>query len=299
MTVNGKRKGKAGEREVVELWKRWFPGAKRGFQYRDGSEAADVIGIPYWCEVKRYMRLYPSIWAGAWNQAVQAMTLACGREHIPGLMEVVVIARENRTAWAVLTTASLLQDLGFNGPNDYFRHPNLVEGADLRKIEWSQFSELLDQQNGVTMQPKDLTISGVRVPDTDQFLIHLNGILVSLTGRSFRLLALLALARLNGRDGWLSAADCEGQNVEYMTKEVFRLKHEIWDKAPRESALTWQTWQIIENNRRGGYRLVIEPNAISILSHLVDDFGDADVQRALEQYQKRRTHAKRVVVSVN
>lgn len=48
-----RRKGHSFERYVAQLFRRWFPDARRGLQYRDGKECCDVEGTPYWIECKR------------------------------------------------------------------------------------------------------------------------------------------------------------------------------------------------------------------------------------------------------
>ena len=142
--ANSRQKGKDGEREVALLWKSLgFENARRGLQFRDGSDNSDVIGVPYWVEVKRYSHLYPAIWANAWNQAVAARNLACEREYIPDLYDVVVMARENRKDWSVLVSVDLLRALRYDGENHQFQHANLVEGEDLRKISWDEWAKLV------------------------------------------------------------------------------------------------------------------------------------------------------------
>lgn len=46
-------KGKRGEYEARDFLKRWFPEARRGAnQSRNGADAADVEGTPFWVEAK-------------------------------------------------------------------------------------------------------------------------------------------------------------------------------------------------------------------------------------------------------
>jgi len=45
-------KGHSFEREIAIRFRELFPGARRGLQYRDGSDASDVIGTPWWVECK-------------------------------------------------------------------------------------------------------------------------------------------------------------------------------------------------------------------------------------------------------
>lgn len=52
-----RRKGHQFERDVAKLFRRWFPEARRGLQYRDGRECCDVEGTPYWIECKRRKKI--------------------------------------------------------------------------------------------------------------------------------------------------------------------------------------------------------------------------------------------------
>jgi len=45
-------KGHNFERLVANIFKPYFGGARRGIQYRDGSDAPDVVEAPWWIECK-------------------------------------------------------------------------------------------------------------------------------------------------------------------------------------------------------------------------------------------------------
>lgn len=45
-------KGHNFEREMAKVFRDFFPGARRGLQYRDGADAPDVEGTPYHIECK-------------------------------------------------------------------------------------------------------------------------------------------------------------------------------------------------------------------------------------------------------
>lgn len=62
-------KGQRFERLVSKLMQPFWPEAKRGFQSRNGGDAPDVDGTPYWIECKAGAR--PNLFA-AYEQAVEA-----------------------------------------------------------------------------------------------------------------------------------------------------------------------------------------------------------------------------------
>ena len=47
--VNGRRKGNNFERRIAKALSKVFPNARRGFQFRGGSDAPDIIGCDPWC----------------------------------------------------------------------------------------------------------------------------------------------------------------------------------------------------------------------------------------------------------
>ena len=53
-------RGQVAERKVAIWLRQWFPDTKRGLQSRDGSECPDVIGTPFWIEVKARKKM-PSL----------------------------------------------------------------------------------------------------------------------------------------------------------------------------------------------------------------------------------------------
>lgn len=58
MSINSKRKGKAGELEIARKLKEHGFDARRSVQYCGTEGDADVIGLPgIWCEIKRVEKL--------------------------------------------------------------------------------------------------------------------------------------------------------------------------------------------------------------------------------------------------
>jgi len=93
MTINSKRKGAAGERELSKFLRaHGFSEARRGQQY-SGIEGEDVVGLPgYHVEVKRVERLNIH---DAMNQSIRDAD-----NQIP-----IVAHRKNRTPWLVTMRA--------------------------------------------------------------------------------------------------------------------------------------------------------------------------------------------------
>lgn len=100
----GKRsrdKGQRGEREAASLLAASFPGARRGCgQARNGSDAADVEGTPWWVEVKSVARI------AALRFLEQADAATDGRPPVVLMRE---CRRGHRSRWvAMLDLATLL-----------------------------------------------------------------------------------------------------------------------------------------------------------------------------------------------
>ncbi|MGE3279704.1 MAG: hypothetical protein AB7H90_03400 [Alphaproteobacteria bacterium] len=93
MPINQRNKGRAGEQEIVRIFKQeGYEEAERGWQSRGGGEDnADVNGIPgVHVEVKRTERFEP------YNWLAQAQRDA-GQDRLP-----VVLHRRNRQPWMAI-----------------------------------------------------------------------------------------------------------------------------------------------------------------------------------------------------
>lgn len=95
--TNSRRKGATYERELVKRFREAMPGApiRRGLQYRDGAEAADVECPVFWVEAKRGKR--PNI-----RKALEQAREACSKGKIP-----IAVVRDDR---AEATATLLLED---------------------------------------------------------------------------------------------------------------------------------------------------------------------------------------------
>jgi hypothetical protein len=84
MGASQRRKGHNYEREIARVFREIYPGARRGLQYRDGSEAADVEGTPFHIECKRGKAI--SVFA-----ALKQAEAAASRGMVP-----IVVAKRDR-----------------------------------------------------------------------------------------------------------------------------------------------------------------------------------------------------------
>lgn len=82
--ARSRTKGHNFERETANKLKAIFPEARRGFQMRDGADAPDVMGTPFWVECKVGKRCNI-------KQAMLQAVEATDGKHIP-----VVVTKEDR-----------------------------------------------------------------------------------------------------------------------------------------------------------------------------------------------------------
>lgn len=72
-----RRKGHRFERHVAKLFRRWFPDAKRGYQYRGSDKDCDVVGTPFYVECKyakqRFQHSLYFTWVEAWKKRNQLL----------------------------------------------------------------------------------------------------------------------------------------------------------------------------------------------------------------------------------
>lgn len=112
-------KGKRGELEVVNAFKRFGFEARRGYQARDGAETPDVIldgGDDLWVEVKRGKRPSPY---GALDQARKA----CGSR------EPIVVTRRDGDKWYAFIELETLLPLWRNALTLHDMHDE-IEGQE-------------------------------------------------------------------------------------------------------------------------------------------------------------------------
>ena len=118
----------------------------------------------------------------------------------------------------------------------------------------------------------------------ERFLVRINGVPVPLTGKSFKYFARLAWSRVNCEPGWVYKEDLEaGFN---QARYLYRMKNEIISGYN-------SSWEIVENNRLGYYRLSLDPSKIRFNLDNLGRHPDYEV-RCLVPQSSRSTEKTRI-----
>lgn len=92
MSKASRDKGKRGEQEVARIVRHFLPDladeVRRGWQCREGDDAPDVEGLPWWIEVKRRKSIALHRWYEQGNAATDGRPVA-------------LVHREDRGRWLV------------------------------------------------------------------------------------------------------------------------------------------------------------------------------------------------------
>ena len=134
-----RNKGKRGELEARDLWRRWFPGCQRIYgQSRKGSDAPD-IGCPemnrrYYVEVKRYAKITNGMVVRFFEKADADRDVF----DVARTSAVVLTFKADGEPWYVALRSVDCYDLGLDDEVEY-------EIAYLRIIPWSSFAAALDK----------------------------------------------------------------------------------------------------------------------------------------------------------
>ncbi len=107
----------------------------------------------------------------------------------------------------------------------------------------------------------------------ERFLALVDGLPVTLTGKSFKYLVKLTCARLSQPDGWIYKDDIEvGFN---QARYLYRLRREIVAQLPG------YRWSVYENNRLGYYRLALDSVALDVNRETLANSPDYEVVQAV------------------
>lgn len=140
-------KGHAFEREIARLFRRWFPEARRGLQFRSGCEAPDVKGVPWWVECKRYSprHVYRTSYGHWYDKAYEDMQAAREAGEVKD-MDVMVIYKIDREPIRILVELSLLTALHFSGgARPYAHNGDTKHGVRLYSVTWDDLAATLDR----------------------------------------------------------------------------------------------------------------------------------------------------------
>ncbi len=128
-------------------------------------------------------------------------------------------------------------------------------------------------------QPRTIEIDGSC--EGERFLVRIDGFPIRLTGKSFKYFAKLAWARRFGESGWLYKEEIEiGFN---QARYLYRMKNEIANGLK-------MNWPVIENNRLGYYRLMIDSSSISLNFDNLRDHPDYEVRGLVANTDENRVN---------
>ena len=133
MSTN-RRRGHNFERHIAKLFGRWFPDAKRGYQYRGSDKDCDVVGTPYYIECKyakkRFKHSLYSIWCRAWRRL--------GSQSEP----ILIVSRLAYKPIRVYMNPMVVDSLGLSPERT-------ISGPDVVSCTWDVFAEAMDKRYGV------------------------------------------------------------------------------------------------------------------------------------------------------
>ena len=144
-----REKGKRGELEARDLWRRWFPDCQRIYgQSRKGSDAPDIgcaeMNLHYYVEVKRYKKITDGMIRRLYEKA-DSDHCAQFVEHPESDPMLVLMFRQDNEPWYVALWHWDAHDLDLEGDTEYLIH---CMATHLCIIPWSDFSAALDKIHG-------------------------------------------------------------------------------------------------------------------------------------------------------
>ncbi len=132
-------------------------------------------------------------------------------------------------------------------------------------------TRILSEKNGLgarMAEPGEVKLRMTATPVRDRYRIYWKGSPLNLTSKSFKYLFKLAAWRMLESNGWIDKEQLEpGFN---QARYLYNLKKEIGNPKVSGSGL-------IENDRKGGYRLCLEPGEIELDLNGVRQLGDFEL----------------------
>lgn len=112
----------------------------------------------------------------------------------------------------------------------------------------------------------------------ERFLVIVDQRRVLLQAVCFRFFAILGIQCFLGEDdGWVHASTLYRPS-EIVARYIYRMKGNIYNAVPR-----LQSWQVVENDRQGQYRLIAKPGTIFIEPVGIRQFGDHDLGQMVDK----------------
>jgi len=119
-----------------------------------------------------------------------------------------------------------------------------------------------------TAEPGEVKLRMTATPVRDRYRIYWQGSPLNLTSKSFKYLFKLAAWRMLDSNGWIDKEELEpGFN---QARYLYNLKREFGNPSIAGNGL-------IENDRRGGYRLCLEPGEIELDLNGIRQLGDFEL----------------------
>lgn len=128
---SNRRRGHNFERHVAKLFRRWFSEAKRGYQYRGSDKDCDVVGTPFYIEVKYAKRRFNYSLYSTWVKALRRRN----QQRISGTILII-----RRLAYKPITVS-----MSFSVA-DSLEIPSKDNGSGLGFCTWDVFSGAMDKK---------------------------------------------------------------------------------------------------------------------------------------------------------
>jgi len=123
------------------------------------------------------------------------------------------------------------------------------------------------------MIPDSIVIDGNR--QGERFLVIVDRQKVFLQPVGFRLFAILGIQLLLGEDdGWVESSQL--WSSDHVSGYIYRLKKNVHSVSHQ-----LRSWQVVENNKQGEYRLIARPDSIAVNPANIYGFGDIPLEHML------------------
>lgn len=133
-----------------------------------------------------------------------------------------------------------------------------------------------------TMVPDSIVIDGTCVQKGgnrgERYLVIVDQQLVPLQPICFRFFAIFGIQLLLGEDeGWIYGLDiCDPGRL--LWAYIYRLRQNV-----HSASRQLQSWPVVENDKRGYYRLIVKPGGIAVNPANIYGFGDIPLEQMLDK----------------